>query len=247
MAGRIPWFTFAAPSRFYAWRPRSSPGCGLPPSLLRRRGCTSAFSSRRPTPRRARRTASSSSTCRRHGCRCSSTSSWRAGRRSAGCSTRAWPRCSRARSRPPARSSPSSRCGPARCGARPTWGTWWVWDARLTSELILLFLYLGYIALVASIDDVRRGDKAGRVAGHRRSGQHSDHLFLGALVEHAAPGRDDQPDDRAQNGQHHADRNVADDVRVLGLYVRGRVLARAGRGHRARVARRLGARAAGSP
>ena len=44
---------------------------------------------------------------------------------------------------------------------RPTWGTWWVWDARLTSTLILLFLYLGYIALVSAIDDVRRGDKAG--------------------------------------------------------------------------------------
>jgi heme exporter protein C len=44
---------------------------------------------------------------------------------------------------------------------KPTWGTWWVWDARLTSELILLFLYLGYIALVTSIDDLRRGDKAG--------------------------------------------------------------------------------------
>ena len=44
---------------------------------------------------------------------------------------------------------------------KPTWGTWWVWDARLTSELILLFLYLGYIALVTSIDDVVRGDKAG--------------------------------------------------------------------------------------
>ena len=44
---------------------------------------------------------------------------------------------------------------------RPTWGTWWVWDARLTSELILLFLYLGYMALVAAIDDVRRADKAG--------------------------------------------------------------------------------------
>jgi heme exporter protein C len=44
---------------------------------------------------------------------------------------------------------------------RPAWGAWWVWDARLTSELILLFLYLGYIALVASIDDVVRGDKAG--------------------------------------------------------------------------------------
>jgi len=44
---------------------------------------------------------------------------------------------------------------------RPAWGTWWVWDARLTSELILLFLYLGYIALTASIDDVKRADKAG--------------------------------------------------------------------------------------
>jgi heme exporter protein C len=44
---------------------------------------------------------------------------------------------------------------------KPTWGAWWVWDARLTSELLLLFLYLGYIALVESIDDVRRADKAG--------------------------------------------------------------------------------------
>jgi len=43
---------------------------------------------------------------------------------------------------------------------KPMWGTWWVWDARLTSELILLFLYLGYIALQASIEDVRRADKA---------------------------------------------------------------------------------------
>jgi heme exporter protein C len=44
---------------------------------------------------------------------------------------------------------------------KPAWGTWWVWDARLTSELILLFLYLGYIALTEAIDDVRRADKAG--------------------------------------------------------------------------------------
>ena len=43
---------------------------------------------------------------------------------------------------------------------KPTWGAWWVWDARLTSELILLFLYLGYVALNASIDDPRRGDRA---------------------------------------------------------------------------------------
>jgi heme exporter protein C len=44
---------------------------------------------------------------------------------------------------------------------KPTWGTWWVWDARLTSEFILLLLYLGYMALVAAIDDPRRADRAG--------------------------------------------------------------------------------------
>lgn len=44
---------------------------------------------------------------------------------------------------------------------KPTWGTWWVWDARLTSELILLFLYIGFMALQAAIDDPLRGDKAG--------------------------------------------------------------------------------------
>ena len=43
---------------------------------------------------------------------------------------------------------------------KPTWGTYWVWDARLTSELILLFLYLGYMALQAAIDDRRRADRA---------------------------------------------------------------------------------------
>jgi heme exporter protein C len=46
---------------------------------------------------------------------------------------------------------------------RPTWGTYWVWDARLTSTLILLFLYLGFIALQAAIDDARRADKAAAV------------------------------------------------------------------------------------
>ncbi|TXF11131.1 heme ABC transporter permease CcmC [Pelomicrobium methylotrophicum] len=46
---------------------------------------------------------------------------------------------------------------------RPTWGTYWVWDARLTSELILLFLYLGFMALQAAIEDPRRGDRAGAV------------------------------------------------------------------------------------
>jgi len=44
---------------------------------------------------------------------------------------------------------------------KPTWGAWWVWDARLTSQLILLFLYFGFIALQASIEDPRRADRAG--------------------------------------------------------------------------------------
>jgi len=46
---------------------------------------------------------------------------------------------------------------------QPMWGTWWVWDARLTSELILLFLYLGYIALRSAIDDPQRADRASAV------------------------------------------------------------------------------------
>jgi heme exporter protein C len=46
---------------------------------------------------------------------------------------------------------------------RPTWGAYWVWDARLTSELVLFFLYLGYMALNAAIDDPRRADRAAAV------------------------------------------------------------------------------------
>ena len=46
---------------------------------------------------------------------------------------------------------------------KPTWGTWWVWDARLTSELILLFLYLGFIALKGAIPDPARADRAGAI------------------------------------------------------------------------------------
>jgi heme exporter protein C len=45
----------------------------------------------------------------------------------------------------------------------PMWGTWWVWDARLTSMLVLFFLYLGYIALIHAFDDPTRGARAGAV------------------------------------------------------------------------------------
>jgi heme exporter protein C len=43
---------------------------------------------------------------------------------------------------------------------KPMWGTWWAWDARLTSELILFFLYIGIMALEASIDDPKRAARA---------------------------------------------------------------------------------------
>ena len=46
---------------------------------------------------------------------------------------------------------------------KPMWGAWWVWDARLTSVLILFFLYLGHIALVRAFDDVQRGYRAGAI------------------------------------------------------------------------------------
>jgi heme exporter protein C len=46
---------------------------------------------------------------------------------------------------------------------QPEWGTWWVWDARLTSVLVLFFLYLGYIALVNAFDDPTRGARAGAI------------------------------------------------------------------------------------
>ena len=46
---------------------------------------------------------------------------------------------------------------------KPTWGTWWVWDGRLTSVLVLFFLYLGHMALYSAFDDERRGQKAAAI------------------------------------------------------------------------------------
>lgn len=46
---------------------------------------------------------------------------------------------------------------------KPMWGAWWVWDARLTSMLILFFLYIGYIALKGSYDNEERGRKSAAV------------------------------------------------------------------------------------
>ena len=46
---------------------------------------------------------------------------------------------------------------------KPTWGTWWVWDARLTSVLVLFFLYLGYIAIWEAIEDQNKASKAAAI------------------------------------------------------------------------------------
>ncbi len=46
---------------------------------------------------------------------------------------------------------------------KPMWGAWWVWDARMTSVLVLFFLYLGHIALVRAFDDPQRGARAGAI------------------------------------------------------------------------------------
>ena len=71
--------------------------------------------------------------------------------------------------------APIGACFPLIClttgslWGKPMWGTWWVWDARLTSELILLFLYLGAIALRAAIDDSPRSYA---LVASRKSGVH---------------------------------------------------------------------------
>ena len=123
---------------------------------------------------------------------------------------------------------------------KPAWGTWWVWDARLTSELILLFLYFGFMALQAAIDDPRRADKAGALIAHRRRDQRADHLLLGAMVEHAAPGRLGQPHQVPDHGRDHARGHAHHDLRLLVLRHRGGAAARALHHARARARERLG-------
>ena len=88
---------------------------------------------------------------------------------------------------------------------RPTWGTYWAWDARMTSELILLFLYLGVIALRNAIDDPRRADRACAVLALVGVVNVPIIYFSVQVVEHAAPGLVGEPHRGADDGGDHAD------------------------------------------
>ena len=69
------------------------------------------------------------------------------------------------------------------------WGTWWVWDARLTSVLVLFLIYLAYMALRASMDDETKAARAAAILALVGRGQPADHPLQRQLVEHPAPGR----------------------------------------------------------
>ena len=72
---------------------------------------------------------------------------------------------------------------------RPMWGTYWVWDARLTSFLLLLFLYLGYMALWNAIEDETRAARACAILALVGAVNLPIIKFSVELVEHAASGR----------------------------------------------------------
>ena len=71
---------------------------------------------------------------------------------------------------------------------RPMWGTWWVWDARLTSVLVLFLFYMAYIALRASLDDEAKAARAVGDPGAGGRGEPADHPLERDLVEQPAPG-----------------------------------------------------------
>ena len=72
---------------------------------------------------------------------------------------------------------------------RPMWGTYWAWDPRLTSELILLFLYVGVMSLRSAFEDPARGDRAAALLAIVGVGQRAHHSFFGRVVELTASGR----------------------------------------------------------
>ena len=72
---------------------------------------------------------------------------------------------------------------------KPMWGAYWVWDPRLTSELVLLFLYFGYMGLRAGIEDPQKADKASALLAIVGCCERAHHSLLGRLVEFPASDR----------------------------------------------------------
>ena len=150
---------------------------------------------RRPTTSRATPPRSCTCTCRRHGCRCSATRWWRHRASASWCSAIRW------RTSPPRRRRPSARVFTFLClvtgslWGKPMWGAFWAWDPRLTSVLILFFLYLGLIALRSSIEDESLAGQPHGDPRHRRHRHPARHPLLGELEQHppaaerVAPGR----------------------------------------------------------
>ena len=127
---------------------------------------------------------------------------------------------------------------------KPTWGAWWVWDARLTSELILLFLYWAIMALRAAIRRQRRADRARRY--WRLVGVVNIPISITRWNGgHPAPGRLGQPEQGAVDGQHHARRHDGHGAGLLDVQHRGGTGAHARHHPRARTWRALDASAAG--
>jgi heme exporter protein CcmD len=121
---------------------------------------------------------------------------------------------------------------------RPTWGTYWAWDARMTSELILLFLYLGFIALRNAIT-IRGAPTA--PAPCRSSARSTCRSSISSVVEHAAPGP------RSLTAAQDAAMMLAGMLIWPSprFYARRLARARAGDHARARARRLVGCRAAG--
>ena len=103
---------------------------------------------------------------------------------------------------------------------KPMWGTWWVWDARLTSELILLFLYLAYMSLNSAFDDPRKRRTLRRYPGHYRLYQCADYQVLGRLVEYATSTRQRREDIRPRDSLINANPTLCDGGRFHTLFLR---------------------------
>ena len=108
---------------------------------------------------------------------------------------------------------------------KPTWGAWWVWDARLTSELILFFLYLGFMALQAAIDDPRRADRAGALIALVGVVNVPIIYFSVRWWNTLHQGASVSMTQSAEHGHHHAGGHAGDGAGRLDVCHRGGVVA----------------------